>query len=187
MNLNTICLRIFYVLFLLVVGGPYLFLYALRVLTPLAICVLPTETAQAHYAKPSVSMEYHLDSKQVLYHSEITYAGRTATLLTRTSLTPLPAEGKELAQFQLNLAELKSGLRPTQWEEPPDPEFTVRYVRAFPFFVARDIPNGSLWRYYAETWMARDFISFLFMTCLVTVVAFLFYRHLRASRRRHNW
>jgi hypothetical protein len=152
MNLNTICLRIFFVLFIGIMGSLMVSLFGVRVATPLLVSFLPTDTAEAHYSDPLLLVEYSTNSTQQLYHSKIVYAGHTATLLTTSE---------------------------------PGPMFTVRYVRAFPSIVVRDLAGASLWDYYADTWTAREATPFLICTALLILVAYCSCRHIRNSRRSH--
>ncbi len=155
MNTNTICLRIFFVLFLIVVGAITVFCYGAKALTPLAVCVLPTERTEARFTSNYSTVEYRLDSTSQLFHTDIAYAGNTATLVTTSP--------------------------PTQ---PDHPGLQVRFVHAFPSMVVRDLPNSSLWSYYADTWTGREFASFFAAILAVGVVTYCFYRHIRNSRRR---
>ena len=181
MSSNTICLRIFFVLFLLIVGGLLFFLYAARAITPLAVCLLPTERAEARYVG-AVLMEYAMNSTQQVFHSEIIYAGHTATLLT----TSPPASMADLAtaspRFGANPGGMRAGLSAPQAAPGPEPIVNVRYVRMVPSFVVRDLPDGSLWSYYADTWTAREAVSCFVWMALLILVGWLFYRHLRKSR-----
>ena len=187
MNSNTISLRVFFILLIALVGGIVLFLYASRVVTPLAVCLLPTDAAEARYTNPVVLVEFHMNSQQQVFHSNISYAGHTGILLSTSPPTPLINADEEDALIKQSFAERLAGIHSTPRQQPPEPTFPVRFVRAFPSFVVRDIPNGSIWQYYADTWAARDFISFLVPTGLIVLVSILFYRHLRRSRRRRQW
>ena len=115
MNLNTVCLRIFFVLFIVLVGGMVIFLYASRVLAPLAVCLLPTETAEARYATPLVLVEFRVNSQQQVFHSEISYAGHTGTLLSTAPPTPLINADEEANRMKQTFAESVANLgRPHQ-------------------------------------------------------------------------
>jgi hypothetical protein len=183
MSSNTICLRIFFVLFLLIVGGLLLFLYAARAITPLAVCLLPTDKAEARYVG-AVLMEYNMNSTQQVFHSDITYAGHTATLLTTSAPTPLADLATASSRFDAHPGGIRAGLSAPQAAHAPQPVVNIRYVRMFPNFVVRDLPDGSLWSYYADTWTAREAVSCFVWMALLILVGWLFYRHLRKWRSR---
>jgi hypothetical protein len=155
MNLNTICLRIFYVLFLLIVGGVLVAGSGKQLLMPLAVCVLPTHTTEAAVQGPGL-MEFTRNSSEFVYLVNITYGGKAAELRTRTP--------------------------------PQSAALQVRYVTTFPSFVVRDIPGGTPWTYYADTSTWREAEPLIVWTFLWFLVAWLFWRHLRKSRRgaRHR-
>lgn len=183
MSFDKTCLRVFLILFLLITGGFTVFIYGERVLTPIAVCLLPTETAPAKYVRDSVLYEFRMDSQELLYHSEIAYAGHTKTLLTTTPLIPNATYTKAVAQSRMNMAATEAGLAPFKYEQPAEFVFNVRFVRAFPSLVVRELPNASLWRYYADGWMTRDFTSFLISVFFSALAAFFLYRHIRSSRQ----
>ena len=191
MNSNTICLRIFFVLFIAVWGALLVFIYGFRVITPLAVCMMTTDIAEAQFADEFVFVEIKPDSAGQVFHSKISYAGHTGELLTTTPPAPLTVRRES------DLADLKAatdevirkhlGQSPTAKPAlPPPPTIAIRYVRSFPSLVARDIPHGSVWDYYADTWTLWEFVPFLIQTALLALVCFLLYRHLKRSRLRRQ-
>ena len=113
-----------------------------------------------------------MNSNQQIFRSNITYAGYATTLLTTSPPVPL--------------ADVKD--EPAGSSRTPllEPVFTVRYVCAFPSLVVREIPNGSVWSYYADTWTSWDFMPFFFWSAMLVVAGVCFYRHVRKSRRRQR-
>ena len=89
MNSNTICLRIFFVLFILIVGGGEISLYAGKVVTPLAVCFLPTDKVEARLTSSGLLVVSENNSNQQLYRTAIAYADRTTILLTTSPPVPL--------------------------------------------------------------------------------------------------
>jgi hypothetical protein len=188
MNLNTICLRIFFALFFLIVGGVFLALYFHKIITPLAVCTLPTTTADARYTA-HVFATFTASPDSILYHSDIMYDGHFARILTATHPTPPVNREKEIAQFNINQAQLDMGLRPTRWDDPlPAPVvervFKVRYVRAFPSLVVRETPTNSLWSYYGDMRLGREMPGLIVAVALLSAVGYGAYRHFRNSRAR---
>ena len=184
MSSNTICLRIFYILFLLIVGGGMILVHWGMLLTPLAVSMLATEKADATYSSGGVLVLSQIDSNQQIYLSRINYGGHYGELRSRMPPTPLKSRD-EITRDLTNLFVSRAGSEPPAPE--PEPTFPVLFVRSFPSMVVRDLPGASLWTYYADTWTTRDFLGFFIPMCLVITVAVFFWRHLRASRRRHAW
>ena len=187
MDSNTICIRISYVVVIVLVGAYTISLYGARALAPIAVCVLPSAVVEGSYTNPIVMRESRMNAPNYqVFHSEISYAGHTATLITSRPLTPSADLAKDAARMRVNLALTQSGLRPIHDEPPPEPTFTVRYVGVLPFFVVPHTPGSSLWSYYGATWTVRECFAFFVPTGIAIVAAYFFRRHLWRSRHR-DW
>lgn len=186
MNSNTLCLRIFYVLYIVIVGGFTAAIYATRALTPIAVCLLPTDNALARQAGGFSFVEYHLNSPQQLFHTQITFEGYSETLLSTSPPFPTPNPDIDVAQTRPDIFWPAGALTDTESRRSPAPTVAVRYVRAFPSMVVRDLPDASLGSYYADTWTWRDFPGLFIAFATTALVAFLLYRNLKKSRRSYR-
>jgi hypothetical protein len=171
MDSRTRTIRVAYVLAILIFGVTLVF-HARRLVAPLAVCVLPSETAEARYTKSRVEVKIggYGDGDEI--RSEISYAGHKATLLTKRPLTQLYS-GNEAERF---------GKKPE-----PEPTFTVRYVRWLPFLVVPDGPGATLGSYYRDTCGVGAFAGFVVYLLTTVVIAAFFVRHLRHSRLEREW
>jgi hypothetical protein len=130
MNFNTLCLRIFFVLFLLLIGSMGLFLYGKRVFTPLAVSVLPSTVTDAHYSSSIALVEFSGNSSSVIIHSDIVYDGNWATIFTATPPVPPVEPERPAARFLANLARATG--QPAPPETPPPPFLTKVSVTTSP-------------------------------------------------------
>jgi hypothetical protein len=177
--------RVAFVIALLVIGGLVIVIYGGMALTPLAVWLLPTETEAAKFVSDHVLVEYRPRSPEQRFHSEVSYADRTATLITTTPLSPLAEPEREAARMRMDHAMLSAGIFPPRADVPEPANVTVRYLRAFPAVVARDIPGGNLAAYYRDSWTKQDASRFLGSAAFVAVLGVGFCRHLRKHRRAY--
>jgi hypothetical protein len=184
MDANVIAKRIFFIFGLLLTGAILLYGFAGKFLAPLAVTLLPTQTAQAHYAR---SAGYYLsenDSQSRKLRIPVDFDGQTQTLTFVTSMsvrTPVALvdpENMPKLPTPDPLRFLKPYSRPNT---DPDRVFPVRYVPQFPPTVMLDRPNATLWTYYADLWMIGDFVSFLMAAGAFSAFAYFFRRHLRGG------
>lgn len=192
MNSDIICLRIFFVLFIAVWGGLLAFVYGARIITPVALCMMDTNSTEGEFMNQNVFVEVMRDSDHMLFQSMISYVGRTGVLFTTS---PPLAVRKEPTETDVktetdHVARDFFGQpigRSAKPLPPPLATIAVRYVRAFPALVARDTPRTTIWDYYADIWTRWEFIPFAIQSALLGLVCILFRRHLKRSRLRTQW
>ncbi len=185
-NLNTICFRISYILILVLVGGIGAVGYFGKVVTPLAVAFLPTETADAHLANSYVAVITKMNSGEQRYEYKISYAGHTAKLIAKKPLVPFVSEDEIRRRDEARIKQLYTGRAPAPEPPKPEPTIPVRFVSAVPSFVVHEVPNASLGDYYNATWTGGEVFGLVIWAAIVLGVAFLLWRNLTRSRRRHR-